>query len=673
MGYPSHYPTMKTKTLRIFVALTALCFTAFSLRAQEVLKTEGSSWDFLLYRTPAGTPLDPAEFDLDFHTTWHTASAYDGPPFTTGNGYFGYGPIDGKTITTNIWNSTGLLPTNEPPSGARHTTYFRSTFTPTQPVQFIRFSGIIDDGAVIYLDGVELTRIGMPEPAASFPDTWLLSSATTGSETVIATAEESVTLPAGVPVEVAVSVHNRAPDSSDMGFDLLIESLVPVPSSNDAFADAITLSGNAPIATAGDSTDGIGGSGATKETGEPNHAGDAGGSSVWWKWTPDTDGRVSVTTAGSGFDTLLAVYTGAAVNALTPVVRYPNLAIPASSANEPFHPNSYVEFDAIGGTTYYIAVDGAAGAFGSIALSIAPNFTFLDPVEELLPAGSSWSYLLLTELQGLVNQPIDPETLDADFDSTWHTAAAYDGPAFSGPSPALLGYGLIDGDPVVTDIWGGLDATGDGLPNTEPPLNFRFTNYFRASFTPANPVTHVGFEGLIDDGAIIYLNGAEVARINVDDNADANNWQTLALGSLHNTVLVNDVSNEASPQVGFALNANLPAGVPVEVAVSLHNAGASSSDQGFDLRIYSVNLPPDPPAPILINLDVAVDPANPDGIILTWNSIPGQTYTVEFSSDLQTWLPLSAVEQGDPSGTNTFSDTPPAGPPFVGFYRVSQN
>src|SRR4051794_28432750 len=56
---------------------------------------------------------------------------------------------------------------------------------------------------------------------------------------------------------------------------------------------------------------------ATKEVGEPNHAGGAGGASIWHRWTAPRSGRLFVTTKGSAVDTLLAVYTGTAVDALT--------------------------------------------------------------------------------------------------------------------------------------------------------------------------------------------------------------------------------------------------------------------------------------------------------------------------------------------------------------------
>ena len=56
---------------------------------------------------------------------------------------------------------------------------------------------------------------------------------------------------------------------------------------------------------------------ATSEPGEPRHASIGDGKSLWWKWTAPGSGQVFLTTAGSKFDTLLAVYTGTAVNALS--------------------------------------------------------------------------------------------------------------------------------------------------------------------------------------------------------------------------------------------------------------------------------------------------------------------------------------------------------------------
>jgi thiol-disulfide isomerase/thioredoxin len=70
-----------------------------------------------------------------------------------------------------------------------------------------------------------------------------------------------------------------------------------------------------------------------------------------------------MSTAGSSFDTVLAVYLGPALASLTPVI---------SDDDSGSNSTSRVNFRAIAGETYYIAVDGFQGATGNIRLAIAP-------------------------------------------------------------------------------------------------------------------------------------------------------------------------------------------------------------------------------------------------------------------------------------------------------------
>src|SRR6266849_5206231 len=81
---------------------------------------------------------------------------------------------------------------------------------------------------------------------------------------------------------------------------------------NDVFANRITLSGATIMITASNF-------GATIEPGEPQHAGELGGSSVWWTWTAPSTGTFAISTAGSSFDTLLAVYLGSSLTNLKEV------------------------------------------------------------------------------------------------------------------------------------------------------------------------------------------------------------------------------------------------------------------------------------------------------------------------------------------------------------------
>jgi hypothetical protein len=122
--------------------------------------------------------------------------------------------------------------------------------------------------------------------------------------------------------------------------------------SNDMFAASLPLaagSGRVTGSTAG----------ATREGGEPRHAGDKGGRSVWFTWIAPATGTVTIDTFGSGFDTLLAVYRGDVVSSLTGV----------TSNNDWGGRQSRVSFSAAAGVVYQIAVDGRRGAYGSYALN----------------------------------------------------------------------------------------------------------------------------------------------------------------------------------------------------------------------------------------------------------------------------------------------------------------
>jgi hypothetical protein len=124
--------------------------------------------------------------------------------------------------------------------------------------------------------------------------------------------------------------------------------------SNDSFASAQSLSGNSGTANANNAD-------ATKEPGEPNHGGNAGGKSLWFKWTAPVGGAVTFDTFGSNFDTVLGIYTGSNVGGLTSIGQ--NDDAPGRGQQ------SSVTFDAAAGAEYFIAVDGYDGASGSIVLN----------------------------------------------------------------------------------------------------------------------------------------------------------------------------------------------------------------------------------------------------------------------------------------------------------------
>lgn len=159
---------------------------------------------------------------------------------------------------------------------------------------------------------------------------------------------DTVTLPAAGAYTIVVD-----PESTNTGSMVL--RLYHPSLTNDNFADAAVITGNSSSLTGTNV-------GATKESGEPNHGGSAGGKSVWYRWQPAQSGTVTISTASSNFDTLLAVYTGNAVNSLT--------TIGSDDDGGPSH-TSRVTFTAVASTVYYIAVDGYANSTGNIVLNWA--------------------------------------------------------------------------------------------------------------------------------------------------------------------------------------------------------------------------------------------------------------------------------------------------------------
>lgn len=130
-----------------------------------------------------------------------------------------------------------------------------------------------------------------------------------------------------------------------------------IPITNDNFATPIVL-GTAPLSVSELSAC------SSKQSGEPNHAGNPGGHSIWFSWTPSSNHNAVITTRRSDFDTLLAIYTGNSVSNLTPVASSDDI----SSSNL----QSMASFPAVAGTAYHIAVDGKNGAVGTVTLNVDP-------------------------------------------------------------------------------------------------------------------------------------------------------------------------------------------------------------------------------------------------------------------------------------------------------------
>ncbi len=171
------------------------------------------------------------------------------------------------------------------------------------------------------------------------------------------TSSVSVNVTAGTTYRIVIDGYRRTSGNTKLNW--LLTPTAPV---NDTFDQATAITGSQG-SVAGSTAF------ASRESGEPTHGG-SGAASVWYSWTALDHGVVSLFTTGSSFATLLGAYTGTAVSALTPVLATDTTPLGSTRRG--------MSFTVTPNTTYRIAIDGANGATGSVALGW--NFVSVAPI-----------------------------------------------------------------------------------------------------------------------------------------------------------------------------------------------------------------------------------------------------------------------------------------------------
>jgi len=164
--------------------------------------------------------------------------------------------------------------------------------------------------------------------------------------------------------------------------------------------------------------------------------------------------------------------------------------------------------------------------------------------EELVSGGGFWRY----------------EDSDSALGADWKTPD-YDDSGWSlGPAP--LGYG--DSHQVT--------AVASGPSNDRIP-----TVYFRATFEVADPavIQAMTIELMLDDGAVVWLNGEEATRVNLAD------------GLITHESFANEAVSEPAEYTfyGYPVDAALLVEGENILAVEVHQAAPDSSDLTFDLAV----------------------------------------------------------------------------------------
>jgi hypothetical protein len=142
---------------------------------------------------------------------------YDDSAWKSGAGQLGYGDGDETTVV-------GF---GGPADNKAITTYFRTTFNVDDPaqVQALALRLIRDDGAVIYVNGIEVYRDNLPAGTITSTTTATNPIAGADESAWITAALNPAALRAGTNV-IAVEIHQDRPDSSDISFDLELKGTV---------------------------------------------------------------------------------------------------------------------------------------------------------------------------------------------------------------------------------------------------------------------------------------------------------------------------------------------------------------------------------------------------------------------------------------------------------------
>jgi hypothetical protein len=472
-------------------ALTSLGLTGSLATAQTTLVSTGSVWRYL-------------DTGVDQGAAWQT-TAFDDSSWASGAAQLGFSNGEEKDETTL------LSPTNA--LGEKNITfYFRLTFNVPDAGAYSNLLVRLqrDDGAVVYLNGVEVFRSNMPEGVIAYSTLAFLAQ--DDGAGIFARPIDRSLLISGDNL-LAVEVHQSSATSSDISFDLELAADVTFepPTVN------ITSPSNGAV------------------IGSPTV--------ILTTAVGDVDGVVTMVEFFEGGN-LLGIAT-----------------------DQPF---SFIHSGLIPGTYSFTAV-----AIDSTGVNATSAPVVITVVPWLVPSHAEWRYL----------------------DDGSEPGTAWIAPGFSdsGWSNGVAQLGFGEGDEATTIRK--FDLTG---------TNQIAAYYFRHAFDVPDPpaIRLLSLRLLRDDGAIVYLNGAEIFRSN------------MPTGAVNSTTLAAQVAAEDNTFRATRVNPGLLRPGKNVLAVEVHQANLTSSDVSFDLELL-----PDlaPRQPVIVLTDPVDNPGlfGPTNVTLT--------------------------------------------------------
>jgi hypothetical protein len=552
------------------------------------------------------------------------------------------------------------------------TYYFRQKFTPPAG---LTLTGLVarvqrDDGIVVHLNGSEAFRDNMPQGAVTY-STRPSAAVDAANETAWFSFNVNPALLVDGTNVIAAEVHQINSSSSDLGFALeLIGTGVPTPTATPT----VTIAATDASAT------------------EPSDA-----------------ASFTVTRLGTNHTSAVDIFYGLSGTA-TPGFDYAPLSgvvtIPASQSNAVITLSPLDDFDLELVETAVLTLAPGIGYVINTDISAMATIND-DDATHVPPTALAQSVLVIKNQSGeivltgsdlesdpltfqIVSQPANgslsgtapyvtytPDTNFTGADS--FTFRVTDGGAWS--TPATVSITVYDPALLVTSnsVWryhdkgvdlgmswrsntfndstwsNGLARLGFGGDGEVTLLAGQpvITYYFRKAFVlPTNyTVTNLVVSIARDDGAVVYLNGVEVAR------------DGIVAGPV---IYTTRATNAASEFIFYPFPASvalLQPGTNI-IAAEVHQVDGSSSDIGFNLQLrgdgfFSTAAPP----PLL-----AYSLSSSNTVHLWFPAQNGSRYAIEGSTDLVGWTPLTTNTAAD--GLLQYSQS--ATNPPVRFFRARQ-
>jgi hypothetical protein len=562
-------------------------------------------------------------FGYTNHVWKYTTNNLDGtswqqPGFSDTNWASGLGSLgfeDTAATATSLANAGAGTNTIIPlaPSGGRYTVYFRTHFSNSFPSTNVTltFSNRIDDGAVYYLNGAEIFRLGIT--AAQDPVTYTTFATSTEATTLQVT---NIVNPPSLEIGdnvLAVEVHQTANTSADL---ILAVAL----SGANAFAPKIDYSrsslSNRLVQQCRSTTLSVAASGSPPPRyqwlkdgqsipGETNatfiianmQAGDASNYSV------DVCNPLGCT--NSTPDTIVSYVADQQPPSLVSAVGNEVMTNITVTFSEPIDTNNlatlnFTLFDTNTGMSLAI-VGVTAPSLNTLLLQTAPR----DPSHGYLLTFSGIQDRCVGNAMGFTTVPVSTflqPLIPLTGNSLWKyeqsgtdLGTAWTSPAYN-DSNWLMGAGTFDAKR--TNATSPLPLCRPFIPTNNQPVRTCLTlsnttasaqlptYYFRKDFNfTGNPSGAIlRLVSLIDDAAVVYLNGVEILRLG---------FGTGTIG--YNTPSVRTVT-EAAFETNDVPAPSLRDGLNT-LAVEVHQVNLTSSDVTFGLNVRKFSPTPTPAAP----------------------------------------------------------------------------